>query len=276
MFEVADDFNIQSKMSVAMEKPEIYKSIRLNGVDIKRQFSVGGWWKDRSITKLDLQELPLQRGENDIEMEVDYQYHPDEYNLFYGEDIYETAWNKLKLQTEIDSIYLVGDFGVFSRADFSDGDRGALFTQGPFYLGNAPRKISGGNITAQGFCFYAGAMTLSQTAQIHKKAGERVIFRMNRPNATLLVLKINDKFEKIIPWAPYEVDVTDYVDDGLNKLEIKLYSSNRNLFGPFHHKLGQLNWTPWKRFIDPANWLDCKPEDSYWTDRYCFYRFGLN
>ena len=35
----------------------------------------------------------------------------------------------------------------------------------------------------------------------------------------------------------YEVDITDFVKMGINKLGITLYSGNRNLLGP-HHFVG--------------------------------------
>ena len=119
-------------------------------------------------------------------------------------------------------------------------------------------------------------MTLTQHINIKKIPGVRNFISMQKPDAVIAELIINGKEVKLFSWAPYDLDVTDFVKDGENKISFKLYSSNRNLFGPFHHKAGQLHWTPWRRFNDPAFWLDCSPEESYWTDRYCFLKFGLN
>jgi len=36
-------------------------------------------------------------------------------------------------------------------------------------------------------------------------------------------------------WAPYELDVTDKLKKGLNKLSVTLTNSCRNMFGPHHN-----------------------------------------
>jgi hypothetical protein len=87
-------------------------------------------------------------------------------------------------------------------------------------------------------------------------------------------------------WAPYTVDITDALKDGENLLELKLFASNRNLFGPHHHIDGECYNVGPESFTGKWSWVERKSEadateiidrnKNYWTDSYCFVEFGLH
>lgn len=40
-------------------------------------------------------------------------------------------------------------------------------------------------------------------------------------------------------WRPYILDISEFVKEGKNRLEIELTNSNRNLLGPHHNPEGE-------------------------------------
>jgi hypothetical protein len=149
-----------------------------------------------------------------------------------------------------------------------------------------PAKVKSGDLTPQGFCFFSGHLLLSQTFRVEHTVNRRIVLGLDRVDAVLIKVFINDQLVKNLPWAPYCLDVTDYLVAGENKLSLQLFSGNRNLLGPHHHIDGELysvgpgsftgkwSWTERKSESNP----DITPEDrlrNFWKDGYCFVRFGI-
>ena len=86
-------------------------------------------------------------------------------------------------------------------------------------------------------------------------------------------------------WAPYEVDISDYLVVGDNELELTLLGNLRNMQGPFHLKDGEsYAVNPW-RFYREYNIIaagaagagDKNRHDvlSHWDDSICLVHYGL-
>ena len=97
---------------------------------------------------------------------------------------------------------------------------------------------------------------------------------LGHPDVSLLKIYINDHFIKTILWPEFCTDITDYVIEGLNKITVELFSSNRNLLGPHHHKRGEVYAVCPSTFTSEKGW-GWEDEDNQWADRYCFTKFGL-
>ena len=76
---------------------------------------------------------------------------------------------------------------------------------------------------------------------------------------------VNGKKSGNIAWRPYEVDITDFVVKGKNKIEIEVVGTRRNLLGPLHHGERYPNWTGPETF---------KMEDK-WSNEYIRFPYGL-
>lgn len=233
-----------------------------------------GWWKDYSFKKVNIKPL-LRTGSNEIILKRRFHQDQKVYEVLFGENVLETEINRLAYNVELESIYLVGDFGVFSQSEYSNGERRAVFTNGPFVITDRPQMIKTGDLTPQGFCFFAGAITLSQEIPIRKDEGFRLILDFGKIYAGVAKVMINHRLVKTLPWAPYTADITDFVTEGPNRLSVQLFAGNRNLLGPHHHINGEVYSVGTTSFTDKSGWAEGEPGLDIWRESYCFVQFGF-
>lgn len=264
-----------------IEDASLY-DITLNG----REITTGaqGYWKDKSFHRVNI--LPgLQKGENRLRLKTHFQQSEKVYEVLYGENVYETEKNKLTYDIELESIYLLGDFGVFSQSDYEELDRKAKRTRGGFILRKQPTSLISGDFTTQGFCFFAGELEISQELEWMGDSEERVILDLSNLCAPLASLSVNGQVAGKLVWAPYELDITPYLKKGKNTLSLTLFASNRNLFGPHHHIRGECYNVGPDSFSGKWSWVERESEadateifdrsQNFWTDSYCFVAWGI-
>ena len=58
--------------------------------------------------------------------------------------------------------------------------------------------------------------------------------KLNKWEGTVAEVVVNGKKAGIIAWQPYELNISEFVAKGENKVEIKLYGSTRNVLVPHH------------------------------------------
>lgn len=250
--------------------------IEVNGRHV--EYDDIGWWRDKSIKKVDISKY-VCCAINEVILRTDFEYSDDVYQLLMTPDIHESQINKITYDTEIESIYLLGHFGVYSMSDYRYGDRRAVFADGPFICRQMPATVTTGDLSAQGLAFYAGNVRLIQHIDVsHLKPGQRVYLDLcTKPDDVLTKVWINEQVAGNIPWAPYKIDITDVLKNGQNTLAIELMGSCRNLLGPHHHIAGELYAVGPSSFTNRKGWTDADTDcDDIWTDRYCFTRFGLS
>ncbi len=266
---------------LAHETPERF-TVRVNGQQLPQ--TDAGWIIDTAFHKRDIKPY-VRRGVNEIEMDIRFHQSQHVYDTLFGEDVFETELNKLTYDTELESIYLFGDFGACSETGFIPGERNALTTAGPFTLREAPQALEPGSFTQQGLLFYQGRLTLSCQINVPETGSQRVMLRMPPPRAAAVQLEINGKPVKTLLWGPYEADVTEYVHPGANAVTLTLISGLRNLLGPHHHVDGELYNVGPVSFTGEYSWCERPTEGtpdlpemraaSFWADSYCFVKFGL-
>lgn len=243
-----------------------------------------GWWKDTSFNKVDIKKQ-LVKGTNEIVLKRRFYQDPKVYEVLYGENVYETELNKLTYNVELESIYLLGDFGVVSKAGYTVLEREAMHTEGPFEIVDKPVAVKKGDLTTQGLCFFAGSVLLSQEVSVKIEAAARYKLKLDSFNTIIAKVYVNGNWVKNIFWAPYEADVTEFLKNGRNKVSIKLVGGNRNLFGPHHHVSGELYNVGPDSFTGKWSWVEREKEGqvateeerkkNYWKEGYCLVKFGL-
>lgn len=171
----------------------------VNGQEVS--LSSTGWHWDRSFGKVEITDF-VKKGENTVDFEVDYDF-----------------------LTEVEPAYVVGDFGV-RLADPYTGE-----------IVDEPRQLKSGSWTPQGYPFYSGNMIYK--AAIEKPASEgKAFLKLTRPSGILYKVKINGTEAGKILWRPFELEISKYLKDGRNELEITVVSSRQNSMGPLHERSG--------------------------------------
>ncbi len=270
---IASGVDLDQAWSLALEQPQRYQ-IWINDREVIQREQ--GWWRDIAFRRLDIRGF-LQAGENRIVLATHFANSEETYAAAARAEAFESEGNKLFFDTELESIYILGHFDVQSMSEYTFKDDDAITTEGPFELTKPSNTVRTGDLTTQGLLFYAGNVQLTRSIRVDALgAGERVWLVCERPHAVLSRVLINGQDGHTWMWAPYEVDITDWLQLGENELTIELLSSCRNLLGPHHHVRGELKMVGPDSFTDRPSWTDVPFEgDSIYVDRYCMVRFGL-
>lgn len=253
---------IKAPVYLVLEEPDRF-IVMLNGEAVSAVDC--GWWVDKSFRKLEITGR-ISKGWNEILLFRYFYCSEKVYAVLKGEGVHEAESNRLRYDTELESIYLLGDFMVSIDGNVRNIDKRALMVNGTFRLAPMTGRIRPDNLVTGGFPFFAGKITLSRKVNMKRpEKGQRMVLKLCRPDATVTRIFVNGKLLKTLTWAPYSVDITDAVIDGENEISIELTNSLRNLLGPHHHADGELY------AVGPFSYKD----EGKWTDEYCFVRFGI-
>ncbi|MGV8137323.1 MAG: glycosyl hydrolase [Mangrovibacterium sp.] len=268
--------------SLVLEQPQLYE-IFINGKNVR--FEGKESYRDHAFRTQDISGI-LKTGSNEIILSVDYVApEPASFDAVkrYG--------------TEIESIYLTGDFGVvvfpseIPRPGSQKYRSGQLVikpvSQFSQFTISKEDSLFENDLVTQGYPFYAGAFSLTNSFNIEQIAkGEKYFISFPLYEAIVLKARVNGKEFAPLLYSPSETDITGAVKEGENHVEITLINSLRNLLGPHHHAEGELievgpasfTGNPyWPNQGGEDNWYELrkKGKASLWRDDYCLVPFGL-
>lgn len=158
---------------------------------------------------------------------------PNEYWLDYAFRIFDigkyiiTGANRITLRVspftihaELESIYILGNFGLRSQAK---GWKIIPSTQ-----------LSIGEWNKQGIPFYSDDVAYSKTYNL--PSGDKKYFvKLGAWLGTVAEVQVNKEHAGIIAWHPYSLDISDKVGNGENEISVVVYGSLKNLLGPHHN-----------------------------------------
>lgn len=214
-------------------------------------------------------------GWNEVVLQIDYYQSENAYDIFngffYGNgEITETLFNCLTYDTNIEAIYLFGQFAVKSGSAYRAGARNACLTDGPFVLKEQQETVNIVSITESGFPFFSGAIRVKTTVQLSHTEWD---------------LRCRGRYQFIRVWVngveakkmllQETSSLQPYLNIGENTIELEIMSSNRNLFGP-HHVVGdpEPQWVGPIQFSQYGTWENGKSQA--FDPGYAFIRFGLD
>ncbi|MBR7132650.1 MAG: hypothetical protein IKD04_03875 [Clostridia bacterium] len=258
---------VPNEAFLVCETPEIFE-ISVNGKMLQKKEC--GYYRDRAFKKLNLSGY-LKEGNNEILVSCNFEQSEKTYKNLEKAREFESEKNKLTYDMEIESIYIIGDFSVKTDGEFTVIPKNAVRYKGDFVIAEPKRSIKLQNIEQQGFSFFNGKMVLSKNFDL-KNDNYKIEF--NTKLATVVSVKVNGKQAGDLLWKPYSLDITPYIKEGDNNIEITLVSSLRNLLGPHHIEEGEsYDVTPASFFKEDTIWGTWfkKP----WNDDYCFVNIGL-
>ena len=177
---------------------------------------------------------------------------------------------------EVEAVYLEGDFGVYTDSGFEFIERGAVRTKGGFYIAGKPASVTDGALQTQGYPFFAGSITLCKNITLSKDEAQNAVIEFSKLPDIVTKVSVNGKDAGKIMWKPYRLDISDFVKEGENEIEITLTGSLRNLLGPFHLDEGETHTAlPFYFFKKTAVWGWGDGVNRKWTDDYSFTKSGL-
>ena len=200
--EVEYDFYVENvpegELFIAGERPEFCKYY-VNGTEVVCK-DMSDFWVDVCFKKMYIPAGVVKAGKNTVTMKT----------LF-------------KRTTNIESVYLVGDFGV----KIEDDNKRILVEK--------PKKIGMGNLREYNLPFYTGSVTYKIPNSTFNKNAESNLIELNGYCASLAKVAPADGSDKaaVLAWAPYEADVTEWVKAGKD-IGVTMVCSRRNMFGPLH------------------------------------------
>jgi hypothetical protein len=128
--------------------------------------------------------------------------------------------SQMTIHSELEPIYILGDFGLESQAHGWKLTRAAIPTPGPW--------------NAQGMPMYPCGVAYTASYQLEKN-GDKYLVRLPEWNGTVAEVRVNGKQAGIIGWQPYEADISSAVQEGKNDITVLVYGSLKNLLGPLHN-----------------------------------------
>ena len=193
-------FNVEvipiSFLMMAIEQLSRWR-IELNGCLLDSSSSIG-WWVDPAIQTLQIDKSALKVGKNTLTLQI-----------------------RFDQTLNLEVVYMLGEFGV--RVD------GNVNTINEF-----PRQLSLGSWVEQGLPFYSGNVVYHTAFNIELDSKCRYMLQIPKFKATALEISVNNTENLIVGWPNYSVDITRFLCEGWNEIDIKLLGSRRNSFGPLH------------------------------------------
>ncbi len=229
-FELAFSFVVdtvpEGDVFLVLETPEAF-DITLNDAPVPDEDA--GWWVDTTFRKRRITGM-IESGENTI-----------------------TLRGQATPKIELESMYVIGDFGVWTE-DLQD-----------FTIAGESDDLPVGDLVEQGFPFYAGTISLEQRIDLTLNGHASTRLVIDDLAATVADVWVNGENVGQIAWEPHELEIGPHLKDGRNTIRIDLVNTLRNLLGPHHHRYGELLGVGPGSFSDEGNW----------TDIYQFVPFGV-
>ncbi len=203
----------------------------------------------------------LKLGNNEIVIKMHYFQSEKVYYALFGENVTESFKNCLAYDTDIEAVYLKGDFGVCG--DFEQGNAENILLGDNFKI--AGQKNSVNTLIKDGYPFFSGDIMLKQTLNLDDVNSELVIDERFH----FVEVKLNgiDLGRKMFT---NRIDLSGGAKVGENQLELTLTVGNRNLLGPFHTPMQENPFVGPATFERLGTWTNGKSNN--FRDSYSFVK----
>lgn len=201
-------------------------TVKLNGTMIEPLPDVA--WLDGEMRLFDIEAL-VRDGENTLELQA----------------------NPMRVHAEIEPVYLLGNFHLEAT--------GKGFQMVP------ATALKMGDWTGQGLPLYGHEIAYTMHFESEKGA-EAYLLRLEDWKGTTARLLVNGEDAGLINLPPYEKNISPWIKEGQNSVEVIITGSLKNTLGPHHGK-------PAPGLVSPWLWRRQKHFPS--GDQYEVYPYGL-
>ena len=196
-----------SGMQLVAERPELF-TVKVNGFEVKP--IPGKWWLDQSFGVYAIGSS-VRKGINTVELSI----------------------APMRVFAEIEPVYIIGDFAVVPEdKGWSISAPVSVFTTGSWKEQKQP--------------FYSYDFKYSKSYDIPEISGAYFVV-LGKWTGTVAEVYVNGSKAGIIGFDPYRLDVTSFLKEGKNRIDVNIVGSHKNLLGP-HYK------NPAPGLASPGHW----------------------
>ena len=194
-----------SGIKLVSERPELF-TVKINGNLVNAL--PGEWWLDRSFGVYPIGGQ-VKKGSNTVELSI----------------------NPMRIFAEIEPVYIIGNFSVVPEQEgWSIGAPQESFTLGSWKEQKQP--------------FYSWDMSYSKEYTLDDLTG-RYAVKLNKWNGTVAEVYVNGQKAGMIAFDPWQLDVTSYLKEGSNTIDVHVIGSLKNLLGPHYRNPAPGLASPW-------------------------------
>lgn len=195
--------------------------IELNGAEIQKENAL----EDEPHTFVYNAAKLVKKGKNEIVITLVYYQSDSVYYALFGEGVTESLRNCMVYNTALESVYLIGDFGVYP-VNLRGGMTDNTAVADGFVLGAPKTEIR--DFLTDGLATFAGSVTLE--SEIDMGDGNRLLEIGGRWQTA--TVEMNGKTQDLL--FDTAADVSGMAHSGVNTVRVTLTTSLRNLLGPHH------------------------------------------
>ena len=183
-------------------------------------------------------------------LDKDFSLYPISLFLHKGINKIEMSVNKFSVEAEIEPVYILGDFSVIAR-----DNKWAITGKQDYKCLETTQKL--------GAPFYPWEMCYMNSYEIDRK--DTYWISVPGWKGSVAQVWVNGRKAGILLSDPYRLEVTNFMKQGKNTVEIRVLGSMDNFFGPHHSRS--------KGMTPPWDWQkhDGKPN----ADGYILTDYGL-
>ena len=135
-------------------------------------------------------------------------------------------------------------------------------------------EVDAADLVRAGMPFFAGKVTLAREIDLTADEAESIRYlRFAAVGANSYRVWINGEEAGFRFQGPYALRIDSFLRAGMNRIEVELTTSLRNLLGPHHLDEGESYSVNTRSFDKEPNAID-NPAPP-WNDGYCFVKLGL-
>lgn len=238
-------------------------SITLNGKEVTFR---GEYYYEKQMQLGDIASL-IKEGKNILEVKLNFYQDEKVYYALFGEGVTESLRNCLVYNTYLESIRILGDFGVYSDDEYIFArEKDVIFAQN-FYIGKKKDVIS--EMTMDGYPFFAGKIKFK--SMIRTKETDVKVKFLGKIHYANVYVNGNKAGEIMFNDS---IDISKYAVVGDNQIEIEIFTGLRNFYGPHHHAVyDEIDAVGSGTFINSGTWKN--DSSIYERKSYSLVRTGI-
>ncbi|MBR6471035.1 MAG: hypothetical protein IKS83_04515 [Victivallales bacterium] len=272
-FEVDEQFALGTPVDLLVEHPERQK-ILVNGQAVSNVAQ--GFFRDKAFERIAIGPQ-LKCGRNVIRLEGEFFQTEETYECIRRGKIFESEKNKLSYHSEIEAVYLAGDFGVATPGVWQELTADSTRYTGNFALTVPSKLVQGTDVGLWGRPFFSGALELEQTVELTtEEANKQYAVRFSEVFASVLEVTVNGQCIGALTMPDYELAIpAGMLKPGANVIRLKLVTSLRNMLGPHHLQDGDSHGVCPYHFYKTPGGVFTPHDAAPWNDGYCFVKQGV-